>query len=101
MPKRSWVSIRGEAERLEVSRKPGLPLPGRNKALCESASYSDLCPQLNDVYLFGDYETTRRYINTADKHTSRSENGLYTIWLLPTNLDDVKNAIQWNFEGIA
>jgi hypothetical protein len=101
MPKRSWVSIRGEAERLKVNRKPGLPLPGRNRALCEAASYSDVCPQLDDVCLFGDYGTTRRYINTANQHTLRQDNALYPIWLLPLHLDELKYAIQGNLEEMA
>jgi hypothetical protein len=49
----------------------------------KSACYRDFCPQSDDTYLFGDYATTLRYINTADESTSRLENPLYAIWLCP------------------
>lgn len=106
IPNRSWVNIQSAADRLDVSRKQGLPLPVRGDAICRSACYNDFCPQLDGNYLFGDYMTTLRYINIADKNTSRiskneGENPLYAIWLLPVNLEDFRDAIQGNLEGIA
>jgi hypothetical protein len=112
MPQRSWVAIRGQAENLHVIRGLNLPRGAKKEAVSEVACYQDFFPFLDDKYLFGDHNTTLYYINTADKHTSRLENPLYAIWLLPTNVENLgdaiqansvklSNAIQQNLEGTA
>jgi hypothetical protein len=97
MPKRSWSTIQGEAEKLEARRKP---FRWPREYICQAASYCDFMPNLDGNYLFGNYETTLRYINTADKNTSRSKDPLYPIWLLPTEVEALANFLQRDLEGI-
>ena len=98
MPKRSWGSIRVEAAGLEVKRKRGVLVS--TDITSKSACYKDFCPQSEDTYLFGDYATTLRYINTADESTSRLDNPLYAVWL-PTSIEDLAKVVQGNLKGTA
>ncbi len=94
LPKRTWAGIQSEAERQGIKRKNGALLPRRD-FISRVAGYSDFCPDLDDTYLFGDYETTLRYINIADKNTSRKgDNPLYAIWIMPTKGEDLVTIIQ-------
>src|SRR5579875_638157 len=98
LPKRSWTSIQEAAGKLQLSRKP---FRWPRHYICEAASYQDFCPQLDGNYLLGSYETTLHYINLADKRTSRMENPLYALWLLPKNLEGEGGVIESTLEGIA
>jgi hypothetical protein len=98
LPKRSWAAIGVEAARLELRRKP---FRWPREVIAEAACYVDFCPNQDDSYLFGDYATTLRTINAADKSTLRSENPFYVIWLLPASAEDLASTVQGNLEGIA
>ncbi|HLX57298.1 MAG TPA: hypothetical protein VKR83_09760 [Ktedonobacteraceae bacterium] len=99
LPQRSWGTIRVEAAKLEIKRQRGLLVS--SDITSQRACYRDFCPGSDDTYLFGDYATTLRCINTADAATSRLENPLYAVWLLPASIEDMAKVIQGNLEGAA
>jgi len=99
MPKRSWGSIRVEAAKLEVKRQRGILVS--SDIASQRACYRDFCPQGDDTYLFGDYDTTLRFINIADAFTSRLENPLHAVWLLPASIEDMAQVFQGNMTGAA
>ena len=99
LPTRSWGSIRQEGSVLEVKRKRGILVA--SDITSQRGCYRDFCPESDDRYLFGDYATTLRCINTADATTSRLENPLYAIWLLPTSIEELANVIQGNLKETA
>jgi hypothetical protein len=84
LPTRTWRAIQRHASLNDIERphsvREDFPL---------FASYQDLVPKLDGHYLFGDYETTLRYVQAACDNTARGKNPLYALWLLSENVEDL------------
>ncbi|HEX7735301.1 MAG TPA: hypothetical protein VF458_10560 [Ktedonobacteraceae bacterium] len=77
LPNRTWQSIQGQTAAMGIKREvPAEP------GVCVGVCYKDLVPELDEKYLFRDYETTLEYITKATSNTVKSEAPLYALWLL-------------------
>ncbi|GHO54186.1 hypothetical protein KSB_26610 [Ktedonobacter robiniae] len=94
LPNRTWQSIQGQTVLMGIKREV-IAEPGIQVGIC----YKDMVPNLDERYLFGDYETTLSYIKTASGNTVKSEAPLYALWLLPAKVENLTGIVQRYLNG--